>query len=267
MSFNISSILNGPSPDAINNVIQDNVVDLIEKHGFNAVSGMLSNGLSGQFLQMLKDEIQNDLSFFSAGDPLIDAAIDVIDQGMVDALVPVAPGLLEDVLGMGGDGGEGLGALGGMLASEVADTAKKEVGAGGTPKNFLVALAKAMGELQAKYMDAAMENIGTMHDNAPAVGKEGGGGGGGGGIFGTLGSALGTAFGGPLGGLAGGMLGGLLGGGGGGGGGGGSESSGAFMTAQAEFGANMQLFKMTAESTSTMLKSVGEGLSSVARKQ
>jgi len=245
MSFfdNISASLSSvQSPQAINNLIQDNIVDLIETYGYDAVSGLLSNGLNGQFLQMLKDEIQNDLSFFSAGDPLIDAAIDVIDQVMVDSLVPVAPGLMEDVLGMGGDGGAGLGALGEMLASEVADTAKKEVGAGSTPKNFLVALAQIMGEMQAEYMDAAMDNINTMKNNTAEMGGSGGGGGGGGGFLGSLGSAIGTAFGGPLGGIAGGMLGG-------------------------EFGANMQLFKMTAESTSTMLKSVGEGLSSVARKQ
>jgi len=46
-----------------------------------------------------------------------------------------------------------------------------------------------------------------------------------------------------------------------------SESSSEFMKNQAEFQANMKMFGMMAEATSTALKTIGEALSSLARKQ
>ena len=45
------------------------------------------------------------------------------------------------------------------------------------------------------------------------------------------------------------------------------KESKEFIEAQNEFTANMQLFKMASEATATALKSVGEALSSIARKQ
>ena len=45
------------------------------------------------------------------------------------------------------------------------------------------------------------------------------------------------------------------------------EERTAFLQAQSEFGADMKLFGMTAEATSNALKSLGEGLQSIARKQ
>lgn len=45
------------------------------------------------------------------------------------------------------------------------------------------------------------------------------------------------------------------------------ENPEAFAETQAEFQAETQIFKMFQESISTMIKSIGEGLSSVARKQ
>ena len=40
-----------------------------------------------------------------------------------------------------------------------------------------------------------------------------------------------------------------------------------FSKAQSEFQANMQMFNMLANMTATSLKSIGEGLTSIARKQ
>ena len=40
-----------------------------------------------------------------------------------------------------------------------------------------------------------------------------------------------------------------------------------FILAQSQFQANMQLFNMMANMTSTSLKSLGEGMTSIARKQ
>jgi ribosomal protein S11 len=45
------------------------------------------------------------------------------------------------------------------------------------------------------------------------------------------------------------------------------ENPEEFAQMQAEFQAESQMFKMFQEAISTMIKSIGEGLSSVARKQ
>lgn len=47
----------------------------------------------------------------------------------------------------------------------------------------------------------------------------------------------------------------------------GDTQSGDFITAQNEFSANMQMFSMMANASSTALKSLGEGMSALARKQ
>jgi len=47
----------------------------------------------------------------------------------------------------------------------------------------------------------------------------------------------------------------------------GEESAGAMAEANAKFQAEAQMFRMLQESISTMLKSIGEGMSSVVRKQ
>jgi hypothetical protein len=41
----------------------------------------------------------------------------------------------------------------------------------------------------------------------------------------------------------------------------------AFLEAQSQYQANMQMFNMVANMTATSLKSLGEGLTSIARKQ
>lgn len=46
-----------------------------------------------------------------------------------------------------------------------------------------------------------------------------------------------------------------------------TEARDAFVLAQSQYTASMQMFSMTAAATSTSLKSIGEGLSGIARKQ
>jgi hypothetical protein len=46
-----------------------------------------------------------------------------------------------------------------------------------------------------------------------------------------------------------------------------NEKRDKFLIAQSEYQANMQMFNMMANMTATSLKSLGEGLTSIARKQ
>ena len=45
------------------------------------------------------------------------------------------------------------------------------------------------------------------------------------------------------------------------------DSSQEFLTAQSEYQANMQMFNMMANASATSIKSIGEGLTALARKQ
>ena len=101
-------------------------------------------------------------------------------------------------------------------AQQAADEAEGEEGG-----NWLVALAKALSESQAKFLDAAMENQKKMATSDPSGG--------------TTDEA--------------------------------KAERKEFLKAQNEFQANMQMFNMTANTTATTLKSIGEGLTAIARKQ
>jgi hypothetical protein len=90
-------------------------------------------------------------------------------------------------------------------------------------KNWLVALAEAMAEVQNKFLSAAMKNQETMQANTPD-----------------------------------------------------SESKDQkaedkkrkeFMKAQSQYSANMQMFNQTATTTATTLKTLGEALAAISRKQ
>lgn len=94
--------------------------------------------------------------------------------------------------------------LGRDLGKE-ADESSKEGG------NWLIALAKALGNVQGEFIEKAMANLDTMENK----GKE----------------------------------------------------SKEFIKAQNEFTANMQMFSMMANTTSTALKAIGEGMTAIARKQ
>ncbi|MES9853146.1 MAG: hypothetical protein ABW170_15120 [Candidatus Thiodiazotropha sp. L084R] len=127
-----------------------------------------------------------------------------------------------------------------------------EEGKGKTASNWLVALAGALSEVQAKFLNAAMDNMDTMEKNSSSVAQ-------------------------------------------------GSDKESEvpenetpeqketreqneakqeatdkkndeaqrneFLKAQSQYQANMQMFNMMANMTATSLKSLGEGLTSIARKQ
>lgn len=129
-----------------------------------------------------------------------------------------------------------------MNACNSTNNLDKKKGEEGKSGNWLVQLAKALAEIQTEFLNKAMDNLKTMRENKDAMdtSQEGQGGS----------SATGES-------------------------GGNSvtnddkdkASRGEFMAAQAEFQANFQMFNMMANMTATSLKSLGEGLTSIARKQ
>ncbi|MCG7965510.1 MAG: hypothetical protein JAY63_02860 [Candidatus Thiodiazotropha taylori] len=99
---------------------------------------------------------------------------------------------------------------------------------GGTEGNWLVALAGALAKVQQQFLNAAMDNMKTMEENGSGATQ------------------------------------------------GGNDTQSAeekekqrneFLEAQSQYQANMQMFNMVANMTATSLKSLGEGLTSIARKQ
>lgn len=107
----------------------------------------------------------------------------------------------------GGEGGEAGGAEGAGGGAEGAG------GGGGDAPNWLVALARAMGETQVKWADRMQASSDQMVATADA------------------------------------------------------DEKSAFIKAQNDFAAYARLFAMASEQSSTAIKSVGDGLTSVARKQ
>jgi hypothetical protein len=119
----------------------------------------------------------------------------------------------------------------------------KSGGGKGSAGNWLVELAKALADIQTEFLNKAMDNLQTMKNNKGAMDTEQSGqgqGGNGTAETGNAGDDNGDAQ---------------------------KASRGEFMAAQSEFQANFQMFNMMANMTATSLKSLGEGLTSIARKQ
>jgi hypothetical protein len=98
----------------------------------------------------------------------------------------------------------------------------------GTEGNWLVALAGALAKVQQKFLNAAMENMKTMEENGSGA------------VQGGDNAQSDEAK---------------------------EKQRNEFLEAQSQYQANMQMFNMVANMTATSLKSLGEGLTSIARKQ
>ena len=127
------------------------------------------------------------------------------------------------------------------------DKEKDDTSAGSKGGNWLVELAKALAEIQTEFLNKAMDNLDTMKANKSAMDTGEGQGG-----SATTGAADTAETGMDV----------------------GADdkdadeaSRGEFMAAQSEFQANFQMLNMMANMTATSLKSLGEGLTSIARKQ
>jgi hypothetical protein len=120
------------------------------------------------------------------------------------------------------DYGSAINDAGYSTAQSLGDEADQKCNGGKGSGNWLVALAGALSEVQAKFLNQAMENMDEMKSNTADKNdskKEA------------------------------------------------AAKRDKFLTAQSEYQANIQMFNMVANMTATSLKSLGEGLTSIARKQ
>jgi hypothetical protein len=128
---------------------------------------------------------------------------------------------------------------------ECADQCVGQIGKeleGKTGGNWLLALAGALSNIQNKFLDAAMDSMKKMEQNVDGA------------TAGGKGESEGAGNGGSE------------------GAGNGSESAektkrNEFTLAQNEYQANMQMFNMFTNMSATTLKSIGEGMTALARKQ
>ncbi len=223
--------------------------DMIRKHGAEQVASSGHNQFMAACCDKLKDRIMatDEIPTF-----LKDDAVNTINQRSQEHLKPVSCECAADV---------STSAIGNALAEEGAEAGSESGGAGATAGasggnqvpnsldealmstaeqqqklekesegkghssggNWLVAMARKLGEIQVKFIDAAMKNLDAMK----GLGE--------GGITGNSANEV--------------------------------DDREKFLLAQSEFQANMQMFNMTANMTSTSLKSIGEGLTAIARKQ
>lgn len=119
------------------------------------------------------------------------------------------------------------------INSELADPSKSSK----KGRNWLEALALALAEIQAEFINRAMEASEIMASETDKMNAGEGGGEGK-----NTGSK--TGEGGPT-----------------------SGNSGAFFRAQAQYTSNIQLFTIFSNQVSTSIKSVGEGMAGISRKQ
>ncbi len=121
-----------------------------------------------------------------------------------------------------------------QLGNEGLEEGGKGDKPGGGSGNWLIALAETLSKIQAKFLDAAMAASRTMEATSDDAVVGGGGT--------ASASEDGTA-------------------------GADASQSSEFLIAQGQFTANMQLFNLFANQTATALKTLGEGLAGIARKQ
>jgi hypothetical protein len=221
---------------------------LISKFGGSNVAGAMTNSLVGSLGGSLTNVINNSpLPSF-----LKNAATDFIGNFVNNNQQPTTP---DCQCAVDDSYGDMLDNISQGIAKEASGEAnEKTKGGGGEGGNWLVALAGSLAGMQTKFLDAAMDNMATMNDNAAGA---------------TYGDGDANK----------------------------PEKTGQtneggqtqtpeqkkeadqakqddkdakrdlFVKAQSEYQANMQMFNMMANMTATSIKSLGEGLTSLARKQ
>jgi hypothetical protein len=156
------------------------------------------------------------------------------------------------------------------IVQQATDEANEKTKGGEGGGNWLIALANAMADIQTKFLDKAMDNMATMNENSDAAVVGDGDGEGNDPAEGAVSpgnKAMGGAAAPP-------------------------NNDGVkpenpddkpektegeikqeraeqqeFIQAQSQFQANMQMFNMMSNMTATTIKALGEGLTSLARKQ
>lgn len=202
------------------------LAQLIEQFGRTDVNGAIGNILGFTFGDLIKQVINDS----PLPDFLKDAAGEAIDGAVADERAVSTPEAEEAIQDEMGEAMMDL--IRGM--TQAADEMMKEEAEGGTESgvsgggkglaggNWLVALAKALGEVAGEHLGRSVALAGEISENAGAGGE------------------------GPE----------------------AQQAQAEKMTAlQAEMQAETQMFKLAQEGLTTIIKNVGEALSSTARKQ
>jgi len=200
--------LTGAVSQAVGNVLGS----LVSNHGSQNVLGALVNLATSALGNALKGAI-NDSSMPQF---LKDAATSLVDQILGEEKQPTTCECQQDV-------DDAYAEAFNNAATSTAEEASEEAN-GESAGNWLVALAGSLSKVQAKFLNAAMENMKTMETNGDAA------------VSGEDAESKET-------------------------------QRNDFLEAQSQYQANMQMFNMVANMTSTSLKSLGEGLTALARKQ
>lgn len=199
----------------VGNLVSNVAGSLLSQFSSQMLSGAIGNLISGAVGQSIKNVIdQLPLPGF-----IQRAANEMVDNIFNNARQAVDPAAQDAVNNTYGEIAQGFqdtftDMLMGLVRRNVEEEAKKG-GNEGEGANWLVALAKAMSQVQVEHLNKALEASDTMAKNT----------------------------------------------------GEGEKARTNFINAQSEFQAHMKLFSMASEAAANAIKSVGDGLSSLARKQ
>jgi hypothetical protein len=198
----VGGIVGQLASQMVSQIATQAISSLVAQFGSSNILGALTNIFQNAFGNTLKGMIDNSpLPQF-----LKDAAKDVVDDVLSQSQMETTPEAQEAVERSD---------VGTTTADIGSETARRMGGGHGEDdeeeSNWLVALAKNLGEMQGEFMDDAMANLDTMKEKG--------------------------------------------------------KKSKAFSVAQSEFSANMQMFSLMANASSTAIKSIGEGMTALARKQ
>jgi hypothetical protein len=200
----VGNLVSSLAGSLMNNVMGSSLSDIISEFGEGNIAGALANSFLKGFADGLKELINNsDMPQF-----MKDAANEAIDN-MINGMKQETSSCAEDAVEESGMA-DAMEQAGYSCAQQSAEEAEE----GGENANWLVALAGSLAQVQHKFLDAALQNMKTMDNNAGVDGQEQ-----------------------------------------------------TFLKAQSEYQANMQMFNMVANMTANSLKSLGEGLTAIARKQ
>ncbi len=229
---------NGDTRNADGNVTVGTIDNLPAGTTDQDVANAISNGYVQETIKLMQDMIESDPDM----DPIMkEFLLSEIDRLAAEGMTDVDPEVQAAVDAQYGEMNADL-AQTGMdalmeLFKEIAndermdeaqnvdsDEGSSEAGAG----NWLIQLAKALAEVQSKWLDNLMEAYGRMQENTTAAPGA------------DASDEEKQAH---------------------------ADNQKAFIQAQAEVTAYARLFGMASEVTSNVLKSLGDGLTSVARKQ
>jgi len=202
-------------------------LDLVEKHGADNVNNALFNLFNDVYINDIKNEY--------SGSPIEDDAVEFLNEQRALAQQPTTPDAQEDINKMYSDLMKGyaearLDELNEEMESGPGEStqSKNAAGGGNGEGNWLIVLAKAMGAASGEHLKQAVLSGYKIADISGRGDQD----------TSTQGGRDANA-----------------------------QKAQDMATEQAKMQAHSQMFKMAFEATATLIKTTGEGLATMARKQ